>query len=97
MSLTLLLLIPALFAVICGFAPVKSAKIVALAGSGITFALALLVLIGFNDTSGYRLLEQHAWFPALNIGYNIGADGPGLLMVVLTAFLSLIDDLVFRR
>jgi NADH-quinone oxidoreductase subunit M len=91
MTLTLLLLIPALFAVICGFVATKQAKLVALVGSGITLLVTLFAFAGFNGTINgpiFQLLEQRPWFPILNIGYSLGIDGPGLLMILLTAFLT---------
>jgi len=66
-------------------------KPTAVAAAGATFALTL-VLIGYFDryTADMQFVENVPWIERLGISYHMGIDGISLLMVFLTALLSLI-------
>ncbi|HXE75469.1 MAG TPA: NADH-quinone oxidoreductase subunit M, partial [Candidatus Xenobia bacterium] len=59
-------------------------------------SLAVLALAGaawarFDRSPGapeFQLVERRAWIPDFGIGYHIGVDGIGLVLVLLTAFLT---------
>jgi NADH-quinone oxidoreductase subunit M len=63
-------------------------KLVALGGSGVTFALSLLLWSEFDPTrTGFQFLERTPWLPQYGIHYFVGIDGISLLLVMLTTFL----------
>lgn len=66
----------------------RNSRNVALWSSILTFALSLLVYLGFDPTqSGFQFVEQRSWVKGLNISYRMGVDGFSILFVLLTTFL----------
>jgi len=63
----------------------SAARWTALAVAVATFAASLALLVGVDGTSpGMQFVEQHAWIPSYDIGYNLGADGISIALIVLT-------------
>ncbi|WP_045760536.1 NADH-quinone oxidoreductase subunit M [Xanthomonas albilineans] len=57
----------------------------------LTFALSVPLLTGFDDASdALQFVETHAWIPAYNIGYNLGADGIAVALIVLTTLVTVL-------
>ncbi|MBO9883764.1 NADH-quinone oxidoreductase subunit M [Xanthomonas sp. D-109] len=57
----------------------------------LTFALSVPLLTGFDYTSGaLQFVETHAWIPAYDIGYNLGADGIAVALIVLTTLITVL-------
>jgi NADH-quinone oxidoreductase subunit M len=64
-------------------------RVLALAFSLSTLALAAAVLVSFDPAStGYQFVEQHDWIAALDVHYHLGLDGLSLLLVLLTGLLA---------
>jgi len=68
-------------------------------GLGVTLAdLLLVVSLFFMDLRtlehGWLLVEDQAWIPRLGIRYSLALDGISLVLVLLTAFLSVLCVLV---
>jgi NADH-quinone oxidoreductase subunit M len=62
---------------------------VALAVTTVTFAVSLLLWIGFDRArAGMQFVEQRAWIPGAGISYHLGVDGISLLLVLLTTLLT---------
>ena len=60
-----------------------------LIGSGIVFAVSLVLFAGFNSAAaGFQFHEHLDWIPSLNIGYDLGIDGMSMLLILLTTFLT---------
>jgi NADH-quinone oxidoreductase subunit M len=87
---SLLLIVPALIAVVIGFAGSRAAKQIATVGSIVTLVMAALLFFGYSPAGAevYQNIETAAWFPALSISYRLGVDGPAAAMVLLTAFIQ---------
>ena len=50
-----------------------------------TFLASIGLLTGMDASiAGMQFVEQHAWVPAYKIGYNLGADGISIALIVLT-------------
>jgi len=64
---------------------------VALAFALITLFLCVPLYFEFDpNLYTMQLVEQHAWIPGLDIGYNLGVDGISVLFIMLNCFTTLI-------
>lgn len=88
LTLTLLIAVPLLGAIVVAFLPATLAKPVGLAVSLLTLVWAVVgVLLPFKVGGGMQLTEEVPWIAPLGVSYALGVDGLGLLMVLLTAVL----------
>src|SRR5580704_15661650 len=84
--LTAVPLIGALGVLCLGAQNKNLARNIALTFSFIALALTLVLWHRFNPASGGLQFEElHAWIPAIGVQYNVGIDGLGLLMLLLSA------------
>jgi NADH-quinone oxidoreductase subunit M len=90
--LTLLIFLPALFAIIIAVLPKENARGIqttALIGTLVTLALSIFLWTQYHpsDTANqFQLVDQiQNWIPVLHINYLVGTDGISLLMVLMTA------------
>ncbi len=68
--------------------PAAAARVVALAGSSLTFVVSLRLWARFDPTeTGFQLVERAPWLPDYGIYYFVGIDGISLLLVLMTTFL----------
>jgi NADH-quinone oxidoreductase subunit M len=66
----------------------KAVRIVALAVSLLTFAAALVLVFGFDGSSGLpEFVERAAWL-GRGLDYHVGVDGISLFLVLLAAFMT---------
>jgi NADH-quinone oxidoreductase subunit M len=66
-------------------------KQIALWTSIITMLIAVVVLLSYNKSvAELQLVDRFDWIPFLNIQYFVGVDGISILMILLTAFISVI-------
>jgi NADH-quinone oxidoreductase subunit M len=85
---------PLVGALVIGFAPVRWARVLALATALLTWVISLWVAVGFNaGATGFQLVEEFDWIPIFGIEYKLGVDGLSLALVVLTTTLSWISIL----
>jgi NADH-quinone oxidoreductase subunit M len=78
--------------------PAGLARRVALACSALALAQALHLLLRFDPASiQMQFPEEHRWIPALHVHYVLGVDGLGLLMVLLTALVVPMAQLLARQ
>jgi NADH-quinone oxidoreductase subunit M len=93
---SLLLILPAVFAVVIGFAGARAAKQIAAFGSVLTLIVAVALFFGYSAAGGpaasleqgYLVGAESYWFEALRIEYKLGVDGPAGALVLLTAFIQ---------
>ena len=65
----------------------RSAKVIALGATGVTFAISVLVYSLFDPSiGGFQLVEQRAWIGG-GVSYKMGVDGISILFVLLTTFI----------
>ena len=94
--LTILLLLPtvgAIAAIAHGLVYKRETdyRWIALAFSVVTFLLSLLLLgDGGSTADGFRFVQNVSWITAVHARYHIGVDGISLLLVTLTALLTLV-------
>ena len=63
----------------------SAARWTALGVALLTFIASIGLLTGMDHASpAMQFVELHAWIPAYNIGYNLGADGISIALIVLT-------------
>ncbi len=66
----------------------KLARGLALMFSMLALALAVLIWANFDSTSTeLQFVNRYPWVPSLGIEYFVGADGLGLLMILLSAII----------
>jgi len=91
--LTLLVLIPALGALVVGLMSVLKttdgvAKMTGVGFSLVTTVLAALLLVAFDrHNADFQFVSQHEWLPALGINWKLGVDGISLFLVALSGVL----------
>jgi len=67
------------------------AKRVATAVSAVTLGIAVVALLMFDKTNpNLQLIDKFDWIPSWGISYYLGVDGLSILMILLTAFISLL-------
>jgi len=93
--LTFILVLPLIGAGIVALLP-KSAKggirAVALATTGLSMICAILAFLTFNGAAegdgGYKFYQKVAWVTALDINYQVGADGINIGLILMGAIVS---------
>ncbi|GGZ52859.1 NADH-quinone oxidoreductase subunit M [Streptomyces inusitatus] len=89
--LTATAVVPAVGAIVVAAVPAgrrSAAKVLALAFSLITLALAAVVFLRFEPGGDrYQLTESHAWIAEFGVRYELGVDGIGVALIALTALL----------
>jgi NADH-quinone oxidoreductase subunit M len=89
--LSLLILLPAVGALVVALSPresVQAQKLIGLGVSGVVFLLSLLLLRDFQPTAAMQFVELRPWLPDYGIAYKLGLDGISLWLVLLTTFLT---------
>ncbi len=83
-------MLPFLFALLAGFAPERSARTLGRLGAWLTFLASLALFVGSAATGSgvFSFVENQPWLPDLGLSYKLGVDGPAILLVVLTTFLT---------
>ena len=86
--LSIVLFLPLAFGVLGLLAPSKLAGRVALLGTALTLAYAVLLVVDFESgAAGQQYVTDETWIAELGISYKLGIDGLNLLLVALTAIL----------
>jgi len=90
--LTLTLFAPLAGALLVALVPAarqESARLVALAASLATLALAVVLASRFQTgEAGFQLGQTAEWVPAFGVSYKVGVDGVSLPLVLLTTVLT---------
>lgn len=90
--LTYLILVPVLCAGLVALTGRSAARPIACVGALVTFLLSTLLLFlrGESNAQGFYLntLQKSEWIPVLGIHYQVGVDGIGALLIVLTTLLG---------
>jgi len=69
----------------------RAARWAALAVALLTFVASLGLLTGVNvGNPGMQFVETRSWVPAYGIGYNLGADGISIALIVLTTLTTVL-------
>ncbi len=89
--LTLIVLFPALAAVLCFLMPKENVRTYALIVSFMEFALSLFMWLSYDASEGEFLLKEFIpLIPNYGINYHLGVDGISLFLVVLSTFMTFI-------
>ena len=91
--LSVLIWLPLAGAVLVGgLRDLRTAKWCALLIAGLELATALLAVVDFQTSIGNELqwVEHHVWIERLNIEYFLGVDGVSILLLPLSALLTLL-------
>ncbi len=89
--LTILLLVPAVGALLVAVTPRKAgalAKQLALGIAVIELVLAVLATAAYDPgVAGFQFGQSYSWIKQFGISYSVGADGISLVLILLAAFL----------
>ena len=89
--LTLLVVAPAVGALLVALVPRNNPALVRALGVAVTVTVALLsiaLLVGFDTGDGdFQQTERYTWIADFGIAWNLGVDGISLFLVVLTGVL----------
>ena len=89
--LTMLVVVPAVGAVLTALVPKRRPELVRLVGllaSVLTAVLSIWLLVDFDsDDAGFQFVTKHAWIEPWGISWHLGVDGISLLLVALTGVL----------
>jgi NADH-quinone oxidoreductase subunit M len=91
--LTLMLVIPAVGALVVAVLPGTSARLarpVAFGASLLTLVVAVMAWVAFDtgSTEQFQLTETHPWIPQFGVSYALGVDGIALSLIVMAAILT---------
>jgi NADH-quinone oxidoreductase subunit M len=85
----ILLWAPLAFGLVAAVLPARVTGWVAAAGSLVSLAMAIAVVIGFDPSGGLQHTVDASWIPTLGVRYQLGVDGISLFLTLLTAILWL--------
>ncbi len=90
-SLTLLLLIPLIAALLIAFVSEKASRPIAIVASIVMFVLSLLIFLNFHPAlSTFQFEQRLIWFDVpIPVQYHVGVDGINLALTILTTFIIL--------
>ena len=72
--LSIVTFLPLIGVLVIAFAPASLARPLALATALITFAVSLILLIGYSPgRPGFEFVETYSWIPTFGIEYKLGA------------------------
>jgi len=89
LDLSIVLFIPLAFGVIGLALPERAASKVALTGTLLVAAYAVLFIVDFDKGGGLQYVTDDMWIRELGIHYKLGLDGLNLFLVALTGVLWL--------
>jgi len=68
-----------------------AARVVALVGSLLGFAVTLPLYAGFDpQASGFQFATLRPWIETFNVNYHLGIDGVSLLLILLNSFTTVL-------
>jgi NADH-quinone oxidoreductase subunit M len=86
--LSILIFFPALFAVVAALGPPRVAPLIALFGTIVSLAYAIILLADFDyGSTALQYVTDDKWIEDLGIRYSLGVDGLNLWLVALTTLL----------
>jgi len=90
--MSLIIFFPLLGVLLLAFMKNAGASVLKGFGVGVTvvtFGLSMVLWMGFDASeAGFQFIEKISWIPSMNVSYHVGLDGMGLLLVMLTTFLT---------
>ena len=91
LHLSFLVFAPVVFGVLCLFAPRDVVGFVALVGTIVSLAYAILLVADFDTgVAGLQHVTDDKWIPELGIRFKLGIDGLNLWLVLLTSAVGFI-------
>jgi NADH-quinone oxidoreductase subunit M len=69
----------------------QAARVIALIGALIGFAVTIPLYTGFNlQQGGFQFIEMRTWIDTLNANYHLGIDGISLLLILLNSLTTVL-------
>ena len=84
MTLSILIWLPLVVAVLCVIWGDRAAPRLALVGALATLAVAISFVVRFDAGHGMQFVTDRSWISALGVHYSLGLDGLNVVLVLLT-------------
>jgi NADH-quinone oxidoreductase subunit M len=68
----------------------ETARVIALVAALASFALSVIMLVGFDHNAEFQYTERVEWLEDVGVSYHLGVDGIAVLLIALTTLLSVI-------
>jgi NADH-quinone oxidoreductase subunit M len=84
-------IVAGLIVLVAGEKNPREAKVIALLGAVIGFAVTVPLVTGFQTgTSAMQFVELAPWIPRFNVNYHLGVDGISVLFLLLNSFVTVL-------
>jgi NADH-quinone oxidoreductase subunit M len=84
-------IIAGVIVLVAGDRNLREAKVIALLGAVIGFAVTVPLVTGFRTgTSAMQFVEFAPWIPRFNVNYHLGVDGISVLFILLNSFVTVL-------
>ncbi|HZF20797.1 MAG TPA: NADH-quinone oxidoreductase subunit M [Burkholderiales bacterium] len=84
-------IVAGLIVLVAGEKNPREAKVIALLGAIIGFAVTVPLVTGFQaGTSAMQFVELAPWIPRFNVNYHLGVDGISVLFLLLNSFVTVL-------
>ncbi len=84
-------IVAGLIVLVAGEKNPREAKVIALLGAIIGFAVTVPLVAGFQaGTSAMQFVELTPWIPRFNVNYHLGVDGISVLFLLLNSFVTVL-------
>jgi NADH-quinone oxidoreductase subunit M len=84
-------IVAGLIVLVAGEKNPREAKVIALLGAIIGFAVTVPLVTGFQTgTSAMQFVELAPWIPRFNVNYHLGVDGISVLFLLLNSFVTVL-------
>src|SRR5262249_44046408 len=84
-------IVAGLIVLVAGDGNLREAKVIALLGAVIGFAVTVPLVTGFQTgTSAMQFVELAPWIPRFHVNYHLGVDGISVLFILLNSFITVL-------
>jgi len=84
-------IVAGLIVLVAGEKNPREAKVIALLGAIVGFAVTVPLVTGFQaGTSAMQFVELAPWIPRFNVNYHLGVDGISVLFLLLNSFVTVL-------
>ncbi|MDJ0974022.1 MAG: NADH-quinone oxidoreductase subunit M [Planctomycetota bacterium] len=95
--LSFLVFLPLIGLLLIWGSPARFARSINVLTCGVALVINLILAFGMKTWDGYSHYVQVDWISAIGVHYEIGVDGLGMVLLLLTTFVSLVSAIASWR